>query len=261
MKNTRRLPTGAPKRVLRFFSSFDSIRNCVSAAEVCAEKFTVWSSTPLRSRNSSSAATVMTDLPTPVTPDNSTDRPTATLSSSRREKRTVSTVGTSIWKNGSCRSYEKLGTRSVHARNSCGKHRELSTTYSKTVPPAGNGHTCTSCSRANSSNASWCSAVRFPPSAHTYENANTRAAAINCSSADAASPWRKPRDGSSSDCAIQARLAVRLFSTAGMYWRPCFVSQDSPASTCSSMSLRDTKGHTQGARHEVRLWECAGGAE
>ena len=29
---------GAPNFVLRFFSSFDSIRSCVSSAGVCAEK-------------------------------------------------------------------------------------------------------------------------------------------------------------------------------------------------------------------------------
>jgi hypothetical protein len=71
--------------VLRFFSSLLSMSSCVSIAWVCALKLMVCGSTPLASRSASSASTMITLLPTPVTPVNSTLRPTSTHSSMRRE--------------------------------------------------------------------------------------------------------------------------------------------------------------------------------
>jgi len=126
-KNTIFLFTGAPKRVLRFFSSLLSIRYCVSMACVCAEKLMVKGTMERGPRIFSSASTVMTDLPTPVTPVKSTERRTSRHRSSRNEYRTVSTVGTRIWKYGSALLYVKAGTLDTQGLRSGGNFSAKST--------------------------------------------------------------------------------------------------------------------------------------
>ena len=70
-------PAGAPSRFLRFFSRLASSASCRLPEEVCAEKFTSAAAkagaSPLIMPASASA--MMTDLPTPVSPANSTLRP------------------------------------------------------------------------------------------------------------------------------------------------------------------------------------------
>mmetsp|Transcript_8700 Transcript_8700/g.26129 ORF Transcript_8700/g.26129 Transcript_8700/m.26129 type:complete len:209 (+) Transcript_8700:8249-8875(+) len=109
---------GAPRTFFLRFSSFDSIIFWVRSDDVCAEKLRIsGTSLPSLAAIESRQSFAITDLPTPVSPVKSTDLLPSRYVESSQLNLTVSTVGTSMSKNGISGLYSNFGTISSHFLN------------------------------------------------------------------------------------------------------------------------------------------------